>query len=73
MPFVNGLKEFDEVLILSKIIRRCGGYFINQKNLKNPLYQSILEEWIGLMLKQRHILEYHIERRRERSGKIKQP
>jgi glycerol-3-phosphate O-acyltransferase len=32
-----------------------------------------LEEWIAHMLKERHILEYHIERRRERSGKIKHP
>jgi len=32
-----------------------------------------LEELFALMMKKRYIFEYHIERRRERSGKISQP
>jgi len=29
LPFVNGLKEFDEIAVVSRIMRSCGGYFIN--------------------------------------------
>src|SRR5580658_3531982 len=33
----------------------------------------VLEEYLGFMMKKRYILEYHVERNRERSGKIEQP
>jgi hypothetical protein len=33
IPFVNGLKEFDDIMILSKTLRKCGGYFVDQKSL----------------------------------------
>ena len=28
LPFCNGLKEFDQITFLSKIMRKSGGYFI---------------------------------------------
>lgn len=33
LPFVVGLKEFDEIPVISKILRRCGGIFVNKKHL----------------------------------------
>ena len=47
IPFVNGVKEFDNIFILSKIFRKCGAYFINPKNLKSNLYQIVIEELLG--------------------------
>ncbi len=38
MPFINGPKEPDDIMILSKIVRRCGGYIIDPNNLKSKLY-----------------------------------
>ena len=38
LPFVNGLKEFDEIMVLSKMFRKCGGFFVDTKNLNSPLY-----------------------------------
>ncbi len=73
MPFVNGLKEFDEIAVVSSILRRCGGYFIETNNLRSHLYTVIIEELFALMMKKRIILEYHLERRRQRSGKLKKP
>ena len=29
LPFVNGLKEFDEIMLMSNILRKCGGFFVN--------------------------------------------
>lgn len=73
LPFVTGLKEFDEINIFSRIMRRWGAYFINTKNLNDKLYKVILEEMFGQMMKNRLILEYHISRRRQRSGKSTAP
>jgi glycerol-3-phosphate O-acyltransferase len=38
LPFIAGLKQFDDVAVLSRIMRRCGGYFVNSKHLKNEIY-----------------------------------
>jgi glycerol-3-phosphate O-acyltransferase len=38
IPFINGLKDFDDIAVMSKLLRKCGGYFIDKKHLKNDLY-----------------------------------
>lgn len=35
IPFVTGLKEYDNITFLSKVMRNCGGYFVDNKNLSN--------------------------------------
>jgi glycerol-3-phosphate O-acyltransferase len=47
LPFIAGLKEFDEINVLSRIMRRCGAYFIDSKHMKNELYQIVVEELFG--------------------------
>lgn len=37
------------------------------------MFKVVFEEFITQLLKKQHILGYHIERRRERSGKIVKP
>mmetsp|Transcript_12795 Transcript_12795/g.12705 ORF Transcript_12795/g.12705 Transcript_12795/m.12705 type:complete len:216 (-) Transcript_12795:318-965(-) len=71
VPFVDGLKEFDNIMVLSKVMRKCGGFFIDKQNLSSEMYQVLLEEMLGAMMKKKLFLEYHIERKRERSGKLK--
>ncbi len=71
LPFIDGLKEFDQIKGLSAVLRRCGGYFIDKQNLQSSLYRSLFEELLGTMMRRRLMLAYHVERRRERSGKLK--
>jgi len=33
LPFICGMAEFEDVAVLSKILKRCGGFFINYKKL----------------------------------------
>src|SRR2546430_189123 len=73
LPFITGLKDFYEIPILSKILRKCGGYFIDEEHLNNELYQIVVEELLGAMMKHRLILGYHLERNREKSGKVTMP
>jgi len=33
LPFVFGMAEFEDVAILSNLLKRCGGFFVNFKKL----------------------------------------
>ena len=41
--------------------------------MKDKLYNLVLEDLLGQMMKKRLILEYHINRKRQRSGKARKP
>ncbi|CDW88677.1 male sterility protein [Stylonychia lemnae] len=73
LPFICGMAEFEDVAILSKILKRCGGFFVNYKKLDQALPKVLLEEFLSHILKDQQILGYHLERKRERSGKIIKP
>ena len=60
LPFIAGIKEYDEITFMSKIMRNCGAYFVDNRNLNKEQYQIILEELLALMMKKRLTLEYHI-------------
>ena len=72
IPFWHGVKEFDDITILSQVMRKCGGYFIKD-DITKDLHKAIIEELYGLMMKKRMMIAYHLEKSRERSGKIKPP
>mmetsp|Transcript_29854 Transcript_29854/g.29017 ORF Transcript_29854/g.29017 Transcript_29854/m.29017 type:complete len:189 (+) Transcript_29854:1251-1817(+) len=73
LPFIAGLNEFDQIPLLSKVMRRCGGYFVDKKHRHKELYNIVLEELLGEMMKKRLVMTYHLERHRERFGKINNP
>lgn len=37
-PFTNGPKDFDDITVMSRLMRKCGGYFIDKTHLKSELY-----------------------------------
>ncbi len=73
IPFVSGLQLFSDVAVMTKLLKKCGGFFVDQKKLSIPLFSMLFEEFLAQMLKSQQTLGYHIERRRERSGKIVKP
>ena len=73
LPFIAGLEKYDEVSLYQKVLRRCGGFWVDERKLQSTLYKVVLEEYFAQIMKRKHILEYHIERNRERSGKIGSP
>lgn len=73
LPFIFGLVEFSDITVVTKLLRACGGFFIDQKRLNQTLPRLLLEEFLSQIVKNQHTLGYHIERRRERSGKIVRP
>jgi len=73
LPFVSGLVQFSDIAVLTKILRRVGGFFVDQKRLKEPILNLLFEEFLGHMVVSQSPIGYHIERRRERYGKIVKP
>eukprot|EP00347_Sterkiella_histriomuscorum_P008623 403344386 len=73
LPFIIGMAEFQNVAVLSKILRRCGGFFVNYQKMNQTLPRVLLEEFLKETIKNQNILGYHLERKRERSGKIIKP
>ena len=73
LPLVMGMSEFNNVAIVPSLEKKCGGFFVDSSKLNSPLFKVILEEYFAQIMKNRYILEYHLERKRERSGKICRP
>jgi glycerol-3-phosphate O-acyltransferase len=73
LAFLSGNKEWADITLVSQILKLCGGFFLERKKIENPLYQVLVEEFLAAILKQRYIIGYQIERRRQRSGKVVKP
>ena len=73
LAFLSGNLEWSDITLVSKILKQCGGFFLDKKKVENPLFQVILEEFLAAMMKQKYLMGYQIERRRQRSGKIVKP
>lgn len=73
LPLVMGMHEFNNIAFVPTLEKKCGGFFVDSKNLKSQLFKVILEEYFAQIMKNRYILEYHLERKRERSGKTSRP
>ena len=73
LPFVSGLVQFSDIAVVTKILRKVGGFFVDQKRLSEPMFNLLFEEFVSEMVLSQSPLGYHIERRRERYGKIVKP
>jgi glycerol-3-phosphate O-acyltransferase len=72
-PYTATSEKFLSVSLINKILRMTGGFFIENKNLKNELFLSILTEYMSLLLIDNQIIEFFIEGHRSRTGKIMHP
>jgi glycerol-3-phosphate O-acyltransferase len=68
---VAGTDRFLGISFLTKILRSSGGFFIDREKLKDPLYQSIVQEYVQMLLNKKITIEHFIEMERSRSGKVR--
>ena len=73
LPFTIGMAEFQNVAVLTKLLKRFGGFFINYQKLNQRLPRVLMEEYLAEIARNSSLLGYHLERKRERSGKISRP
>ena len=72
-PYTATSEKFLSFALVNKILRMTGGFFIKNKNLKSELFNSILTEYMSLLLADNQIIEFFIEGHRSRTGKIMHP
>lgn len=58
---------------LGPIFRRGGAYFIRRAFSDNPLYRSVLETYLKVLLREGYSQEFFIEGSRSRTGKLLKP
>jgi glycerol-3-phosphate O-acyltransferase len=75
LPFEVGLgnSKFANIAMISSILKRCGAFFIDEKPANMQLFRVLLEEYFSQILASKYLINYHLENRRERSGKVAKP
>ena len=58
LAFLSGQKEWADITLISKILRQCGGFFLDTKKTVNPLFKVIIEEFLASIMKKHHIIGY---------------
>ena len=59
--------------VVGSLLRRCGAFFIKRSYRNNPIYKSVLAEYLYQLFNQGHSVEFFIEGTRSRSGIMTSP
>lgn len=71
IPYVASNEVLLKMTLIPHLLRSSGAFFIkNNEMKKNPLYRSILEEFIIKILSDNNNMEFFLEGSRSRTGKI---
>jgi glycerone phosphate O-acyltransferase len=73
LPFEVGNSKFSNIPWITNILKRCGAFFIDEKPANMQLFRVLLEEYFSQILASKYLINYHLENRRERSGKVAKP
>jgi len=73
VPFIAAREDFLRIYIVNHLLRMSGAFFIKGKIAQDPLYMAVLTEYMQLLLKDRHTLEFFVEGTRSRTGKSLHP
>lgn len=70
LPLIAAPERFHSMRVVSKILRLCGGFFVKNKQLKDPLFSAIFKQYIKRLIQNNNILELFIEGKRQPAGKV---
>jgi len=73
LPFVAASENFLNITMITNVLRNCGGFFVQRKNLDDPIYQEILTTYVSILFRNKFVVELFIERHRGRLGKVLKP
>lgn len=59
--------------IIGPLLRRAGAFFMRRSFRENPLYKSVFDEYLHLLLSRGYSVEYFIEGGRSRLGRMRSP
>jgi glycerone phosphate O-acyltransferase/fatty acyl-CoA reductase len=73
VPYIAAADDFLQILLINKLFRASGAFFIKRGRTTDDLYTSILTEYMQQLLKDHQLVEFFIEGTRSRSGKTLPP
>ncbi|OMJ82851.1 hypothetical protein SteCoe_16318 [Stentor coeruleus] len=73
MPYIAAAEDFLEILLINKLFKYSGAFYIKRGKGANSLYTAILTEYVQQLLKDQQVVEFFIEGTRTRSGKTAPP
>jgi len=72
-PYIAASEDFLKVPIISTMFRSVGAFFIKRRHKTDPIYHAILREYTKHILMEGNSLEFYIEGKRSRRGKLLKP
>jgi len=72
LPLICAPARYHSMRVVSKILRLCGGFFVTDEQLQQPLFSAIFKQYIKKLISSSHILELFVEGKRQPSGKVTQ-
>ncbi|CAN5270659.1 glycerol-3-phosphate 1-O-acyltransferase PlsB [soil metagenome] len=72
VPHVAAARNLD-LPLLGRLLRRSGAFFLRRSFKGNRLYRSVFEQYLASNLRKGVPIEYYIEGRRSRTGRLLQP
>lgn len=72
-PYIAASEDFLKIPIISTMFRSAGAFFIKRGHKSDPIYHAILREYIKHILMEGNCLEFYIEGKRSRRGKLLKP
>lgn len=73
VPHIAAADDFLQILMINKLFRASGAFFIKRGKGVDELYTAILTEYLQQLLKDHQVVEFFIEGSRSRSGKTLPP
>jgi hypothetical protein len=58
LAFLSGRKEWADIYCISKLLKQCGGFFLESHKIETPMYKVVLEEFLASCMKKKHIIGY---------------
>ncbi len=72
-PYVAAAEDFLKIPIVSGLFRSAGAFFIQRGQKTDSIYRAVVREYVKHLLIEGNSLEFYIEGKRTRSGKLLKP
>lgn len=73
VPHICAGEDFLNIVLVNQLLRSAGAFFMRRTFQGDDLYKAIFKEYVTILAKDNHILEFFIEGTRSRTNKILSP
>lgn len=70
LPFTYGNKDFEGLNYMSSLLKKVGMFFVDESLYNDQLYKIALEEFLTVLMENRCIISYSLNKERTYTGKL---